>query len=428
MEKTKLKKISEWCNGRVTNKEILNKDCFGVSIDSRTTKEGDLFVAIKGLKQDGHKFINEALSKGAIAALVETIDPIYQKKAILVNDTITALGSISKEYKKLFNPYTIGITGSDGKTTTKELVKNILSTTYQTSGTIGNLNNYIGMPLSILSIKKRDDICVLEMGMNKKGEIDYLSKIAQLQAGIISNIGTAHIGYFNSMSAIAETKAEILQNLIGEKLSILNYDNKFYNFFKQQTKGPLISFGMKKGSDVKGFIREEKDTSFSFGIEGEKEVFNIEFWNTAIIYSMLISFAVSKKFEVDIKKFKTIIEKIKPLQGRGMIHKKDKLTIIDETYNCNPNSLKWALLSFSRKSFKKKVAIIGNMEELGKLSYILHRNIGLLAKSINLNTIITYGEKTRVISQLLGNNCVHFEDINSLNKHLLKTIKGDKLF
>ncbi|MCK9265785.1 UDP-N-acetylmuramoyl-tripeptide--D-alanyl-D-alanine ligase [bacterium] len=426
MEQIKVQQVSEWCKGKVVDKHLLKKYCYGVSTDSRKIREGDLFVAIKGGKYDGNLFISDAIKKGATATITDNVQNRNKDNCIYVKNSIQALGDIARGYKNMFTPFTIGVTGSDGKTTTKELVKKVLSLGYKTVANEGNLNNTIGLPLSIFNIDKRDEMCVLEMGMNSKGEIDYLSKIARPDAAIITNVGTAHIGYLNSMLAIAEAKSEIIKNLVGEKLCLLNYDNKFYKFFEKQVEGLILSFGTKKGAHTRGIITEEGTNFFTFIIQGQKEEFKINFWNTTLIYPVLIAYTIAKKFNINNTQFKEIIDSMKPIEGRGLIKKVGNLTVIDESYNCNPNSLKHALDSFNRKDFKKKILIIGDMAELGKLSHILHRNIGLYIKNLKIERLITCGKTSRIISDVSGKRGKHFEDTDSLNQYLKTILTGEE--
>jgi len=424
METLKIQKIAGWCKGKVEDKQLLERHCCGVSIDTRTIKKGELFVAIRGEKQDGQGFAGEALRKGAVAVLAENMEGAGNKCLIKVPDTIKALGEIAQGYRMMFNPYTIGVTGSDGKTTTKELIKKTLSANFPTAATRGNYNNEIGLPLSIFDIDRTKKFCVLEMGMNRKGEIYHLSSIARPQAAVITNVGTAHIGYFNSMAAIAEAKSEIIENLSGEKLCFLNFDSRFYFFFREKAQSRTVSFGMKKGADARGIIKEEKNDSFSFIVEGENELFTMKFWNTAILYPALAAYAVGRKFSVSPPEFRELLEEMEPLPGRGMVCKTGGISVIDESYNCNPNSLKWALYTFGRKNFRKKIAVIGDMEELGRLSCILHRNIGIFARRLDIDVLLTFGKKSRAISETAGKNCRHFEEISTLNSYLSKIIKG----
>jgi len=424
MESQKIGKIASWCSGKTVDPALLERKCVGISTDTRKISRGDIFVAIRGENHDGHRFAAEAVRKGAVAVVGEEIEAPFEKYLLRVKNSTRALGDIARGYRKLFSPCVIGVTGSDGKTTTKELLKKVLSSGHETAGTEGNLNNEIGLPLSIFRLDRKTEFFVLEMGMNRKGEIDYLSRIAMPGIGVITNIGTAHIGYFNSMKSIAESKAEMLGNLAGNGFAVLNYDNRFYEFLKGKSRRPSISFGMKRGADVRGIITGETNDTFSFAVEGEEGGFRMGFWNTTIMYPALVSCLAGRKFNVGGRKLREIIEDIRPLPGRGMIRKAGKLSIIDETYNCNPNSLRWALRTFSRKDFRGKIAVLGDMEELGRLSHVLHRNIGLYARNLDIDLILTFGRKSRVISETAGGSCRHFEDIEKLNRHLAGIVKG----
>ncbi|MDD3726068.1 MAG: UDP-N-acetylmuramoyl-tripeptide--D-alanyl-D-alanine ligase [Candidatus Ratteibacteria bacterium] len=428
MEPVQLKKILHWCKGEVRDKQILERYCYGISTDTRSIKKKELFIALKGEKFDGTSFVNVALKNGAIAAVVPKTFQPENKKLIWVKDTLKALGDIAKNYRKEFSVYVIGITGSDGKTTTKEFLKKTLSMRYSVCGTEGNLNNAIGLPLSIFTINKKTDICILEMGMNRKNEIKYLGQIAKPQAGVITTVGPAHIGFFKNVREIAEAKSELIETLRGERLCVLNYDNRFFPFLKSKAPSNVLSFGTKEGADIKGTIMEEANDFFTFCIAGDKTLFRINFWNTSIIYPALISFGFGKKFGISGKEIQDIFEDIHPLPGRGKIYHLKDITVIDETYNSNPDSLKASLYNFHRKNFGRKIAVIGDMAELGRLSTLYHRNIGHFIKRLNMNIIITFGDKSREIGKSSGLQWKHFIDMEQLNKYLSCIIKkGDAL-
>ncbi|MCM8820670.1 MAG: UDP-N-acetylmuramoyl-tripeptide--D-alanyl-D-alanine ligase [Candidatus Omnitrophica bacterium] len=428
MEAVRLDRIAVWCKGDVVDKDITKKYCYGISTDSRQIKKGDLFIALKGDRFDGTEFTNSALKNGAIAAIVPKTFQSNSKRLIKVKDTLKALGDIANGYRNTFDVYVIGITGSDGKTTTKEFIKKTLSTRYNVSGTEGNFNNAIGLPLSIFTIDKKTDFCILEMGMNRENEIRYLGKIAGPQAGIITTVGPAHIGFFKNIHQIAEAKSELIETLKGEKFCMFNYDNKFFSFFREKAPAKVLSFGMKKGADIRGNIVREENDFFTFQVDGKRTLYKINFWNTSIIYPALIAIGLGKKFGITEKEIENALEDIKPLPGRGKIYHLKGITVIDESYNCNPNSLKASLYNLHKKSYKRKIAIIGDMAELGKLSYTYHRNIGLFIKKINLDIIITFGEKSREIGKLSGIQWKHSEDMDILNRHLSSLIeKGDAI-
>lgn len=428
MEAIRIENIVKWCGGSVSDISILKKHCSGISTDSRNIKKNELFIALKGERFDGSSFVDSALKNGAIAAVVPETYKSENKKIIRVKDTLKALGDIANGYRKRFDVYVIGITGSDGKTTTKEFLKKTLSAHYIVSGTEGNLNNAIGLPLSVLNIERGTDICVLEMGMNSKGEIKYLGRIAEPDAGIITTVASAHIGFFKNIEEIAEAKSELFETLKGEKLSVLNYDSRFFLFLKSKAPSLVLSFGMKKGADIRGIIVDEENEKFTFKIEGKENTFRINFWNTSIIYPALIAFGLGKKFGIPDKEIKDCFEDIYPLPGRGRVYQLKDITVIDETYNCNPNSLKASLWNFHRKNYKRKIAVIGDMAELGRVSSFYHRNAGLFIKRLNLDILITFGSKSKKTGESSGMKWKHFEDVDILNRYLSTIIKkGDAL-
>lgn len=426
MEKIEIRKIVEWSEGKINNRKFLSIEIKGISTDTRNIKKGEIFIALKGERFDGHRFVRQAYEKGAAGVIVsKDLKGLPEDLCVInVKDTLKALGDIAKKYRNFINPYIIGITGSDGKTTTKELVSTCLSEKFKTKASSGNYNNQIGLPLSLLSFDRSTEIGVVEMGMNRKGEIDYLSKIAKPDGCVITNIGRAHIGFFKNVEGIAEAKSEIFKNLKGEKLSLLNRDDRFFNFLKKRSSKNIMTFGKSKKADVRGIVEEEGNDFFQFIVAGFDEKFRVNFWNTSMIYSFLIAISFSIKFGIELRKIRGIIESFKPIAGRGKIYRIKGITIIDESYNSNPNSLKNSILCFSRKDFKRKVVIIGDMAELGRFSSFYHRYIGEVIGKTGIDSVITFGEKSRIISELNGGK--HFTDIDELKKFLIKEIKkGD---
>ncbi len=426
MENVKLEKIAGWCKGNASVKKILLKSCRGISTDTRTIKKGELFIALKGGNFDGSRFVDAALKKGAVAAIAEEGYSGTNKEIIRVKDSLKALGDIARGYRKESGAYVIGVTGSDGKTTTKEFLKRTLSARYNVRATEGNFNNQIGLPLSIFNIENKTDFCILEMGMNRKNELRYLGKIAEPQAGVITNTASAHMGYFKNGREIAEAKSELIETLKGERFCMLNYDNKFFGFFREKARGEILGFGVRKGADVRGVVEKNGNDFFIFSVEGENSKFRINFWNTSIIYPALVSLGFGRKFGIKSRDMADVFEGIKPLPGRGLIHNLPYITIIDETYNCNPNSLKSALYNFAAKNFRRKIAVIGDMGELGRFSSFFHRNTGLLLKKLNIDGAITFGEKSRITCSAAGSMCGHFDNVDEVNKHLSQILKkGD---
>jgi UDP-N-acetylmuramoyl-tripeptide--D-alanyl-D-alanine ligase len=429
MEPIRIEEILNWCEGKINRKNYLSQKISGVSTDTRTIKKGELYVAVKGNKFDGHDFVREAFLKKARAVLVSKDFDISDKPVIKVADTVKALGDIAEGYRSRFKTYIIAITGSDGKTTTKELLRETLSLKYKVKATMGNYNNQIGLPLSVFSLDCKTEFGVLEMGMNRKGEIACLSRIVKPDTGVITNVGRAHIGFLKSVREIAEAKAELLKNLCGEKFSLVNYDSGYSEIFKKSAPGKLKSFGLNEKSDIRGIVTEEGTDFFCFRTQGSKNVYKMNFWNPVMIYPALISLFLAKKFDIDTMQVKNLFSGITALQGRGKVHKNKELTVIDESYNSNPNSLRFALSAFKRKqNFKRKIAVLGDMAELGKFSGIFHRSIGKFLKNLSLDAVITFGDESSLISEISGSNSKHFKNINLLNEYLAQNMKsGDAI-
>ncbi|MCM8786115.1 MAG: UDP-N-acetylmuramoyl-tripeptide--D-alanyl-D-alanine ligase [Candidatus Omnitrophica bacterium] len=425
MERVKLSEIIHWCKGKI-NKEFKDLLIEGISTDSRQIKKGEIFIALKGEKYDGHNFVEEAFKKGAFAAIVSENYKGDLGLLIRVKEPLYALNEISKNYRIKINMKVITITGSDGKTTTKEIVKNVLSEKFNTIGTIGNFNNQIGLSLSILQANYKTEIGVFEIGMNKKGEVDYLSKICLPNTCVITNIGVAHIGFFKNRREIADAKSEVFNNLVSEKDIFLNKDSDFFDYLKRKANTTnIFSIGVKKKADINGKIIEEGLDFFIFESSGEK--YKMHFWNPSFIYSGLFGIAFGEKFSISKEYIKDVISEIKPLSGRGEFIN-NKIFIIDESYNSNPYSLKNSLLSFERKRIEKKIAILGDMAELGKFSKFYHQYIGKLIKNLRINIIFTFGKESKIISELSGRG-KHFYDIEELKKELKCKIKrGDAVF
>ncbi len=250
----------------------LDTNISGISTDSRKLKKGELFVALKGDRFNGNDFISDALKKGAIGAIVSDkkskvksqkskVSDFNNKIVIQVPDTLKTLGDIAKYYRRKFKIPLIAITGSCGKTTTKEITSSILSSKFKVLKSLHNYNNLIGLPLTLFKLTPEEEVAVVEMGMSHPGEIKRLSEIAQPTIAVIINVGKAHIGFFNSLEDIAKAKAELFQASIKPEISILNRDDEFFSYFVSRTKGETITFGTNIESD----FRAEKITFDSLG-------------------------------------------------------------------------------------------------------------------------------------------------------------------
>ncbi len=381
-----------------SNKNILKSlKIKNISINSKTIKKDEIFFAIKGKKKDGNNFINEALKKKASLAIVSKLSKNNSlSKQIRVKDTLNFLIKCSNIYRKNLNTKIIAITGSCGKTTLKEMMGSILGKITKTSYSPASFNNKYGVPLSLFSLKQTDDFGVLEVGMDKKGEIDFLSKIIKPDLGIITNISYAHSKNFNNIKGIADAKAEMIHNIKQNGTIILNGDDNFFNYHKNiglKKKLRVLSFGINnKFSSTKLIKVKRVKNRFQLlvKVENKNYIFYSNNDNKSNIYNILASITVINIF-YDLNKINNhIFLKFRSPKGRGDISKiriKNKnIYLVDETYNSNPLSLKTAIENFDKTSKKKisKFLVLGDMLELGKYSINQHK---LISKDINKSKI-----------------------------------------
>lgn len=405
-----------------------------ISKDTRTIKENDTYLGIKGLNFDGNLFFKEALEKGAKTIITSgvTIDNDILNKYkdcnfIICDDTIEFLTKLATKKRENLNIPVIAVTGSVGKTSTRNIIADVLSSKYKVLKTAGNLNTNIGLSLTLLSLTD-EEIIVLEMGMNKFGEISTLTNIAKPDLAVITNIGTAHIGNLGSRENILKAKLEILEGLKGEL--IINNDNDLLHEWQQKAKikNKIITVGLENESDYQAQNIKYDETGSSFTINNEKIHINVI--GRHFIYNSLISYAIGTIFGITpteiIKKLQTI-----PLEKDRMeLINANECTIINDTYNASYDSVYYALQVLS--SFKnRKIAVLGDILELGEFGPEIHRNIGKLIIENHIDILITIGSLSKYINieaLKLGfnkENSYHF-DSNIAAINLINNIKAKK--
>ena len=408
--------------------EILKRKFHAISINSKKIKKDDIFIAIKGLNFDGHDYINEAFKNGAIAAIISDEEKI-SKNTILVNDTKKSLADISSLILMKFKPFVIGITGSNGKTTTKELIKSILDSNYGTNkilATQANYNNDIGLPLTIFNLNSEHSHIVLEMGMNHAKEISYLANIAPPNFAVITNIGEAHIENFKNREAIANEKKDILRNLKAEGTAILPKDSEFFNFLVKDLKNvKVLSFGMSKDADISCELLDHKkiliktpkyDLEIKSKLLGHNNISNI-----------LAAVTCAYQLKINPTKIKEGIENITPIPSRLELKEgKKRAAIIDDTYNANPSSFLSAIEVLNEFP-GKKILVIGDMAELGENSRIYHQELSRSIKETKIDITLGLGKYTKEIITLLGRNNSWFRSKDDLVKHLYACMKGSTI-
>ncbi len=404
----KVSDILNICNGKLFfgDEQIV---CSNFSKDTREINLDDVYVGIKGENFDGNTLYEQAFEKGARVCILQNIEISeevknkYQDRAvIIVDDTIVALQKIAAYKRSLYNIPVVAITGSVGKTSTKDIIASVVSMKYKVLKTQGNMNNHIGLPLTILGLKDHEAL-VVEMGMNHLGEISVLSKIANPDIAVITNVGTAHIGNLGSRQNILKAKLEILDGLKDEGILIVNNDNDLLNEWSNEYTGDrkIFTYGIENKSDIMASNVElnENSSEFEMIVGNEKEKIIVPVAGMHFVYNALSAIAVGAKLEIPLSKIKEGIKSFELTKSRmELINLKNNITIINDCYNANYDSMKAAIEYLGKISNKRKIAILGDMLELGEFSEELHKKVGEEIIKNKIDILITVGEMGKVIS------------------------------
>ena len=423
-------------------KIAVNFSIENISINSREHLKNNLFIPIKGNNFDGHDFILDAFKNGSTASLVEkkflsksNIGQIKDKIIIPVENSLESLQKLAEYSRNRIRKLNvICITGSSGKTTVKNWLSNILGNYYEIHSTVGNFNNLIGLPLSLSRMKSKTNLCILELGMNQKGEIKKLSCLAKPNISLITNIGPAHIGNFHNQKEIAIEKSNIFYGQTGG-ISLIPRDSLYYDLIlksAKQSKSKIYTFGYHKKSDFRilsSTFDDKKNRKLLKLKLMEKEVsFHNNFSGRIWEINFLIVFMVSKLIGINSEDILKKLKNLKPAEGRGSIHNlifdNKKITLIDDSYNSNPLSLKNSIQSFisSPNTKGRKVCVIGDMLELGKNSFKYHHKIADILIKSNIGYVYTVGKESKIINKKLKNKVpvTHFENVDLLIKQIYK--------
>ena len=424
-----LKKIIEITKGSFIGPvESLKSKISTITIDSRTEKKCDLYIAIMGKNHDGNQFTKEALSNDIKFAIIS--NPIFQSEnTILVKNGRTALANIASFLRKKIKPKIIAITGSNGKTSTKEILVSIMNNYLgedKLLHTVGNFNNNIGLPLTLLNLKSTHTHAVLELGMNHAGEIAELTEIAKPHIALITNIGEAHIENFKSKDDIAAAKKELLNNSNQLEASILPRDDDYYQFLSRDKKdSKQITFGFTKESTINCRILDEKTITIFTPKESCKVKINL--LGRHNISNILAACACSYVLDIPINIMKKGIEEVKPFPGRLEIIDSDNgSTVINDSYNANPSSMKEAIDVLSSME-GTKILVIGDMAELGNNTNKYHKELGDYIKKSQINFTFAVGRHTKLTMQQLDKNEFWFDSKEALLSKLLKIIDSKSI-
>ena len=364
------------------------QNCSGVSTDTRQIKNGNMFFALKGPNFDANRFANEALEKGASWVVIDDAAYQYDPRHILVDDTLKALQELAVFHRNRLKIPFIGITGSNGKTTTKELINCVLSVKYKTVATSGNLNNHIGVPLTVLSVNEQTEVAIIEMGANKPGDIKELCDIANPTHGIITSIGKAHIKGFGSIEGVLKTKTELFDHLLKNNGSVfINSANRVFANMIRRFETPVLYPGEKDfyhcelvKSDPYVTYKSENGESVNTNLIGGYNFDNIA-----------AALSIGKFFGVEEQAANEAVAGYVPSNMRSQVIRKGNNTIILDAYNANPGSMEAALNTLSGMPAENKIAILGDMLELGNIAEEEHANIGRLTASLNLDEVYFSG-------------------------------------
>jgi len=406
--------IIESTNGILVNGSNLEISDF--SIDSRTIKKDDLFISIKGDKFDGNDFIEEVLKKDAIGVIYQgkinktLIDKYKDKIFINVDDTIKALQDMAKFKRSLYDIPVVAITGSVGKTSTKDIISSVMSKKYNVLSTIGNFNNHIGLPLTLLKLKDHNAMCI-EMGMNHFGELKILTNILKPTIAVITNIGTAHIGNLGSRENILKAKLEILEGLTTKNV-IINNDNDLLNKWnKENNKYNVITYGINNESIfiANNINLDINKSSYDVIIDNKKYTININVPGEHFIYNSLCALSVGKLLDIDNEDIIDGILKFK-LSSKRMEEKKiNNVTLLIDCYNANYDSMKYAIKVLGKYN-TRKIAVLGDMLELGEYTSKLHSDLGSVIDKNNIDVLVCVGNYSKYI----------YDNSNIKNKYMCK--------
>ncbi len=427
-----LSEIAEAVDGRLVGADI-QVDC--ASTDTRHIPEGALFIALKGPNFDAHDFLHEAANKGANALMVESAFDMDISQ-VVVKDTRIALGKVASLVRDKAQAKVIGLTGSVGKTTIKEMIASILSIAGKTLATKGNLNNDIGVPLTLLRVDGSEQYVVLEMGANHQGEIGYVSHLAKPDVAVINNVAAAHLEGFGDLQGVARAKSEIYDGLKQNGIAVINADDQFADFWiqkieKQRKDINLLTFGLKPNCSIKAVdLVQHDDASYSFTLvtPSSQSSIKLSVPGKHHVNNALASASICYALKIAQETIALGLERFSGVQGRMQYHQLSKnIVVIDDTYNANFTSLAAAIDVLAQQTGIKVLAL-GDMAELGSEARTLHHKAGEYAKAAGVDHLFTIGELSCLATDAFGEGAKHFNSQNLISKQVESLIdKNNKM-
>jgi UDP-N-acetylmuramoyl-tripeptide--D-alanyl-D-alanine ligase len=376
----------------------------GYSIDSRTLTAGDLFIAIAGERFDGHEYVQTALEKGAVGAIVAgekkvAGDPL---RLLQVEDTVKALQLLGAAARRLWGKPLLAVTGSVGKTTTKEILAHILATRFRVMKSSGNLNNHIGLPLQLLKLEAEHDLAVVEMGMNHAGEIRALGALAHHDLAVVTTVAPVHLEFFGSLKEIARAKYEIIETLHSGGVAVLNADDEYVCQFGRDFKGKVVTFGTKRAADVSAHnikLNGAEGSTFDLVVGSVEEPVTFPLVGEHNIYNALAAAAAAIERGLTPSQAAVALSSIAPPDKRGQVLQIGGATIINDCYNSNPRALAAMVDTLASMKAKRRILVVGEMLELGPTAEALHRESGKHAAERKIDLVIGVRGMARAVAE-----------------------------
>jgi len=436
MEGVTLGQIREWTDARVVDIFGPDQPVTSVSTDSRSLTTGDLFVALRGERFDGHQFVEQALSRGACAAVVDreyvaSAGSTDGGRLLVVPSTLEALGAVARHYRRRFQVPVIGVVGSAGKTTTKEMTAAVLGTRYRVLKNEGNENNEVGLPRTLLQLDRSHEVVVLEMAARKFGDIAYLCSVAQPTIGVLLNFGTAHLEFFESVEGVAKAKGELLGYLDESCTALTNVDDCVVAREAKRTKGRLLGFSLRCESQYRGegFVLDQEGCGH-FSLQSYRIDLQVPGRHNA--YNALAAAAVGDVLGVPWPGIQEALGGFQAVAMRSRVTRHGGVRLIDDSYNANPDSEEAALEVLGSMQGQRRLAVLGDMLELGPRAAELHARVGRRAAAVQVDLLLTTGLLSREtvsaarLAGLTADRARHLPDRDALGDALMAEVRdGD---
>jgi UDP-N-acetylmuramoyl-tripeptide--D-alanyl-D-alanine ligase len=364
------------------------------SIDSRTVGKGELFFAVRGERLDGHDFVDAALERGALAAVVRKDQwhrYSWTDRVLVVDDTLVALQTLATAVRKVWGKPLVGVTGSAGKTTTKEAIAHVLASKFRVLKSEGNFNNHFGLPIMLLKLEPEHDVAVIEMGMSHAGEIRALAKIAQPEIGVVTNVAPVHLEFFDSLAGIARAKYELIESLPSTGTAVLNADDEYVSQFGRDFKGKVVRYGINATADVRAEnirARGAEGSEFDVVIASTREHARLPLVGEHNVLNALAAVAVGLARGLNLSQAASALATLVPADKRGQVLQLGNITVINDCYNSNPKALNAMVDALAAMPAKRRIVIAGEMLELGPAGEEMHRTAGEHAAGKKIDVVI----------------------------------------